>query len=73
MTGTKAELDRVVQQFGASYTVVPLPDSAAKYSIMHTMFVYALDRQGRVRTWFPYEATVGEVEAGLRRLLADGG
>ncbi|MGE0394439.1 MAG: SCO family protein [Vicinamibacterales bacterium] len=73
LTGTKAEIDRVVQLFGASYTVVPLPDSAAKYSIMHTTLVYALDGQGRVRTWFPYEATVDEIEAGLRRMLADRG
>ncbi len=73
LTGTRAQLDQVVKQFGASYSVVPMPESAAKYTIMHTTFVYVLDADGRTRTWFPYEATVDEVVAGLRSMLDDRG
>jgi protein SCO1/2 len=71
LTGTRAEVDRVVTQYGASYTVVPTPQSAGKYSVTHTTTLYALDTQGRVRIQFPYEATVDEIVQGIRTILAD--
>lgn len=72
LTGTRAEVDRVVQLFGASYTIVPTPQSAARYSVTHTTTLYALDKQGRVRMQFPYEASVNEIAQGIRAILADG-
>lgn len=69
LTGTRAEVDAVVKQFGASYEIVPTPESAAKYSVSHSTTLYLLDREGRVRQTFPYEATVDEVTAGIRALL----
>ncbi|MEZ5289018.1 MAG: SCO family protein [Vicinamibacterales bacterium] len=71
LTGTKAEIDRVVEQYGAAYEVVPTPGSAAPYTISHTTAVYALDTQGRVRTTFAYEASVDEIVTGIRTILAD--
>lgn len=70
LTGTKAQIDAVVTQYGAAYEVVPTPESAAKYTISHTTKVFALDARGRVRTTFAYEATVDEIVAGLRAVLA---
>lgn len=70
LTGTKAEIDTVVQQYGAAYEIVPTPDSAAKYSVSHTTTLYALDPQGRLRTKFRYEATVDEIVDGIRAILA---
>lgn len=70
LTGTKAEIDKVVQQYGAAYEIVPTPDSAAKYSVSHTTTLYALDPQGRLRTKFRYEATVDEIVAGIHAILA---
>ncbi len=72
LTGTKAEIDTVVQQYGAAYEIVPAPDSAAKYTVSHTTTLYALDRQGRIRTKFRYEATVDEIAEGIRAILAAG-
>lgn len=71
LTGTKAEIDRVVQQYGAKYEVVPTPQSAARYTISHTTTVYALDGQGRVRRTFEYEASVDDIVEGIRTMLAD--
>jgi protein SCO1/2 len=70
LTGTRAEVDAVVKLFGATYEIVPTPESAAKYSVSHSTTLYLLDREGRVRQTFPYEATVDEVTAGIQALLA---
>lgn len=70
LTGRKDDIDKVVKQYAAAYEIVPMPESAAKYSISHTTSVYALDAQGRVRKTFSYEATVDEIVAGIREILA---
>lgn len=70
LTGAKADIDKVVGQYGAAYEIVPTPESAAKYTVSHTTTLYALDTTGRLRMKFRYEATVDEVVAGLRQVLA---
>src|SRR5580692_8910128 len=60
LTGTKAEIDKVVALYGAQYEIIPLPESAAKYSVAHTATLYALDTSGRTRLEFPYDAKVEE-------------
>lgn len=71
LTGTKPEIDKVVSQFGASYEITPTPESAAKYTVAHTTWLYALDTNGRTRIRFPYEATVDEIVRGIRSILAE--
>lgn len=71
LTGTRAEIDKVVKMYGASYTIVPLPQSAAKYSVSHSTTLYALDGKGRVRILFDYDATVDEIVKGIVAILAD--
>jgi protein SCO1/2 len=70
LTGAKREIDTVVNAFGAAYEFVPLPDSAAKYSVAHTSSLYALDGRGQTRIEFPYEASVDDIVTGLRAILA---
>jgi protein SCO1/2 len=70
LTGTKAEIDKVVKLYGATYEIVPLPDSEAKYSVAHSTDLYALDESGRTRLIFPYEATVDQIVTGLKSVLA---
>lgn len=70
LTGKKADIDRVVTQFGANYWMMPTPNSAAKYMVMHTTTLYALDTAGRVRLEFKYEATADEIVKGIREILA---
>jgi protein SCO1/2 len=71
LTGSREEVDQVVKQFGAKYEIVPTPESAAKYTVSHSTTLYALDAKGRVRLLFPYEATVDEIVAGIKRILVD--
>lgn len=72
LTGTKAEIDKVVALFGAAYEITPTPESAAKYTVAHTTWLYALDTKGRTRIRFPYEATVGDIVSGIHAILGDG-
>ena len=69
LTGTRAEIDRVVAQYGASYEIVPTPQSAGKYSVSHSTTLYLLDTKGVLRQSFPYEATVDEIVAAVQPLL----
>lgn len=69
LTGTREEIDPVVRQYGAYYEIVPTPESAGRYTVMHTSTLYALDRKGRVRLLFPYQATVDEIAEGVEQLL----
>lgn len=71
LTGSRAALDSVVKQFGASYAIVPTPESAAKYTVSHTTSVYVLDRQGRTRYELPYEASVDDILKSVSTLLAE--
>ena len=73
LTGTKAQIDAVVAKYGAAYEIVPLPDSAAKYSVSHTTSLYVLDKDGRTRFRLRYEASVDEVTESIRAILADAG
>jgi protein SCO1 len=72
LTGTKAEIDKVVAEYGAEYKIIPLPNSAAKYSVAHSTTLYLLDAAGRVRLEFPYEASVEEIARGVQAALAAG-
>jgi protein SCO1 len=69
LTGTKAEIDKVVALYGAQYEIIPTPESAAKYTVAHTATLYALDTAGRTRLELPYEAKVEEIVAGLKAIL----
>ena len=69
LTGVRADIDKVVKEYGASYEIVPLPGSAAKYSVAHSTTLYALDTRGKVRITFPYEATVAQIVSGLQQIL----
>jgi protein SCO1/2 len=70
LTGTKAEIDKVVGQYGAEYQIIPTPDSAMKYTVAHSTTLYLLDVAGRVRLEFPYEATADQIASGVRAVLA---
>src|SRR4029077_6129864 len=72
LTGTKAEIDKVVALYGASYQIIPTPQSAMKYTVAHSTTLYALDPAGRTRILFPYEATVSDIVKGVQSILSFG-
>jgi protein SCO1/2 len=70
LTETRAEVDEVVQSYGAAYEITPTPESAVKYSVAHTTTLYALDGEGRTRVTFPYEASIDTIVDGIKAILA---
>ena len=56
LTGTKAQIDEVTKMFGVDYHIMPAPESAAKYAVMHSTTVFVLDRDGRIRGTLSYDA-----------------
>ena len=60
----------MVTKFGANYWMMPTPNSAAKYTVMHTTTLYLLDTAGLVRLEFRHEASADEIVKGLREILA---
>jgi protein SCO1/2 len=69
LTGAKTDIDKVVALYGASYEIIPTPDSAAKYTVAHSTTLYALDTSGRTRLTFEYDATVDEIVNGVKAIL----
>lgn len=69
LTGTKPEIDKVVHLYGASYEIIPTPESEDKYTVAHSTTLYAVDTQGRTRILFPYEATVDQIVSGIQTIL----
>jgi len=61
-----------VAQYGASYEIIPTPESEAKYVVAHSTTLYAVDPAGKTRILFSYDAGVDEIMAGLRNILASG-
>ena len=51
LTGTKTEIDRVVNAYNASYQV-KRSNSSLGYTISHTSIVYLIDKRGAVRNLF---------------------
>jgi protein SCO1/2 len=51
LTGTKAEIDKVVQDYEAHYLKIP-SETDSWYTINHTTTVYLHDKQGKVRYLF---------------------
>jgi protein SCO1 len=70
LTGTKSEIDKVVGLYRASYEIIPTPQSVEKYTVAHSTTLFALDRAGRTRIVFPYEASVDDIVKGVQSILA---
>jgi protein SCO1/2 len=69
VTGTKADIDKVVAEYGASYEFIPTPESELKYTVAHSTTLYALDTNGRTRILFPYDASIEQIVTGVREIL----
>lgn len=67
-SGDAVEIERVARAFRAAYKRVDL--EAGDYTIDHTTSTYLLNARGEVVDILPYQAGPAEVDAKLRRLLA---
>lgn len=53
LTGTKEEIDKVVRQYGAMYSLEE-PDENGYYAVGHTTSIYLIDREGSLKYVFPF-------------------
>ena len=68
LTGTKAEIDKVVDAYQAHYLEIP-GETGDWYSINHTTTVYLHDKRGKVRYLFLYEDTPERLSEAIRKYL----
>ena len=72
LTGTKPEIDKVVALYGASYEIIPTPQSVEKYTVAHSTTLYALDPAGRTRSVPLRSHRERNIVKGLKAILAYG-
>jgi len=46
-TSSKENIDDIVKRYDSYYKIVPLEDSAIKYSIAHTSYIYIFNKDGK--------------------------
>ena len=68
LTGTKEEIDNVVEVYLAHYMIIP-GQTSNWYSINHTTTVFLHDKQGKVRYRFLYEETPEKLAEAIKQYL----
>ena len=68
LTGTKAEIDKVVKAYGAHYLIIP-GETENWYTINHTTTVYLHDKKGKVRYLFLSDETPEQLAEAIRENL----
>ncbi|MCV6609552.1 MAG: SCO family protein [Amphritea sp.] len=69
MTGSKKEVDLMVNRYGAFYRKVEMKDSAMGYAVDHSSRIYLIDKQGRLSKTLMHGTMPDEVVAEIRKLL----
>jgi protein SCO1/2 len=69
MTGTKKDVDLVVDRYGAFYRKVEMKDSALGYTVDHSSRIYLIDKQGELSNTLGHGTMPSEVVAEIRKLL----
>lgn len=69
LTGTKTEIDRVVEQYGAYYRFVELEDSALGYTVDHSSRIYLIDSSGEMVETLPHNSNPELLTQSLNKLL----
>ena len=68
LTGTKDQIDKVVNQYSARYEIEQ-SDSAAGYHINHSTGLYLLNKNGEVARIFKYDEGLQTIADGVRGVL----
>ena len=69
LTGSAEEIRAAADAFIADYSRVPLPESAAEYTMDHTSLVYLMDENWKLKTFFNYTSSDVEMAECLDQLL----
>jgi len=70
-TGTREEIDWMVNAFGAKYTIEP-PDVNGEYSVSHSAFTMVLDRNGYYVMNWEHGTPSTAMSADLRHIIKEG-
>lgn len=68
LTGTKVEIDTVVDAYHANYLKIPA-ETGNWYSINHTTTVFLHDKQGKVRYLFMYDESPEKLAEEIKKYL----
>ena len=71
LTGTEEEILHVAELYGSAYMKNPTINSETSYLMIHTGYVYLIDKQGQVRKIYPQDTEEIQIIEGIRQLLAD--
>ncbi|MFT6916947.1 MAG: protein SCO1/2 [Motiliproteus sp.] len=71
ITGSKAEVDRVVSAYGAFYRRVEMSGSALAYSVDHSARIYLIDRRGQLVNILNHNTPAAELARALQQLLQE--
>ena len=71
LTGTEEEILHVAELYGSAYMKNPTINSETSYLMIHTGYVYLIDKQGQVREIYPQDTEEIQIIEGIRQLLAD--
>ena len=72
LLGEAAEIEKVMQSYGAKAARRDLPGSALGYTMDHSSLIYVVDPAGRWRESFAYGTPVADIVADVRALLRSG-
>ncbi|MEN9936907.1 MAG: hypothetical protein RLZZ387_3486 [Chloroflexota bacterium] len=73
LTGTQEELDAAIKGYGVMSMRRDMPESALKYTIDHSAFLYVIDQAGNWRLVFSPDATVADIASDVGHLIKTGG
>ncbi|MEW6210131.1 MAG: SCO family protein [Acidobacteriota bacterium] len=68
LTGSREEIDAVVEQFGAQYEIEKT-DSALGYHVNHTTDIYLIDRRGAVHSRFRHTDRADLIADAVKSLI----
>ncbi len=69
ISGSKADIDKVVGAYGAFYQMVDLPESELKYSVDHSARIYLIDTKGQLAQLMFHNSPPAELAAEIKKLI----
>ena len=69
LTGSKKDIDLLVNQYGAFYRIVEMKDSAMGYAVDHSSRIYLINKQGELSKALMHGSMPDQVVTEIRALL----
>lgn len=68
-TGTQAQIDGVVKQYGAYYSLVPLVNSALGYTVDHSTRIYLIGTDGKLADLLAHDSDPEDLASKIKQLI----